>query len=116
MGIEAVGTAQLMNTMRDFFPVKAVLVVARNGFKLVGGQQRIVEVDLADVFSLNDDIHIVFADIDVVVFVIEGGEGNLVDALLDGCDPHHRRGSVAPTVRAGVEKINGAAMGGFQVT
>ena len=98
MGVETVGAAQMVDAVVDPLSVEAVLAVACHCIKLVGGQQRVVKIDLSNVLALNDDVHIVIADVDVVVLVIEGGEGNLVDALLDGRNPHHRRGAVAPAV------------------
>ena len=38
VGVEAVGTAQLVNPMVDSFSVETVLVVALHGFKLAGWQ------------------------------------------------------------------------------
>ena len=42
VGVDAVGTTQLVHTMVDSLAVKTVLVVASHSLKLVGGQQLIV--------------------------------------------------------------------------
>ena len=70
---------------------------------------------MANILTFNDDVHIVFADVDVGVVVIEGGEGDFIDALLDGRNPYHGRRAVARTVRTGVEQIHGTAVHGFNV-
>ena len=42
VGVDAVGTTQLVHTMVDSLAVETVLVVAGHSLKLVGGQQLIV--------------------------------------------------------------------------
>ena len=70
---------------------------------------------MPDIVFVHDDVHVMDIDVDVGVLVIEGGESNLVDALLQRCNPYHRRGAVAIAVGAGVVKKHGTTARSFQI-
>ena len=87
MGIETVGTADMVNAVGDVLPDEAVVVVAVDTVEEKGREQLPVKVHAVDVFRVDDDVDAV--DIDVDARVVEGGEGDVVDALLNGRNPHH---------------------------
>ena len=88
--------------MVDGLSEETVVFIPSHGFKQENGQQLAVKIDLSDVVFMHDDVHVMDIDIDVGVLIIEGGEGDLVDALFKWGDPYHGRGTVALAVGTGV--------------
>ena len=96
VGVETVGALQPMYTVRYVFAGKDKFVGAFHGGEAVGRQEIPVEVDGSGIFRVDDDVDMMGVDVDVSV--VEGGESDVVDALLDGGNPHY--GGVANAVAA----------------
>ena len=94
MGVEAVGATQMMCAGADLLTGETVLGVAGHGTKPVGRYRHMVEVNLTDILAFNDDIQVVLVYVEfkfIFIVIVESGEIDFVDALLDGRNPHHGR-------------------------
>ena len=89
MGVETMRTRQVVDTVGDFLLDITVAVVAIDATEEQGRDRLSIKKNTTDILRVDDDVYIVVVDVGIGV-VMEGGEGDLVDALLDGSDPNHR--------------------------
>ena len=92
--------------MVDVLSGEGVLIAAVDVLELAGRDEVAIEFHRADVTAVDDDVDMVGADVDVLV--VEGGEGDLVDALLDGGNPNHRGVTDGVAASRGVVEIHGS--------
>ena len=88
MGVKAMGTRQRVDTMGDLFLDITVAVVAIDSLEEQGRNHLAVQIHQGDVFRVDDDVYIMVVN-GSDSRVMEGGESDGIDALLDWGNPHH---------------------------
>ena len=104
MGIETTEAFQMMDTMGDVLSDEAVTVGAVNVFELAGRDKVAIQQYSADITFVYDNVDVVGVNVDV--FVVESGEGDLINALFDGGNPNYRRVSNGIAATGCVVKIH----------
>ena len=93
-----------MHSVLDVFACEREFVAPSHGRELTGRNPLIVKKYITNVFCVHDDVDMMSGDVDVLV--VEGGESDSIDALLDGGNPNHGWVANAVAIAGSVVKVN----------